>query len=373
MKEKVKIEPAFKRKIIGLAIVNILIILFMFHNAFLYKDTIAKVLQVENVFSHEDYGPNNEIERYYDQNITAKILNGTRKNEKIELTNTYSDSGVNDEKYQRGDQLFISIGKSSKNGAIIEKKRDAYLITIFVIFLSLLFLFNQKHGGVIAFSLFINITIFVFTLWQYDKGKNLIILSIGMVLIFTILTLVFAGGWNKKTLVAIISTYITTFLCYGIYEIVLHSCERLPYEMMDYVINPYDLSDLFLAGVLMGSLGAVMDVSISISTGVYEILNKTPDMDKKTLIHSIREIGYDIMGTMINVLLFTYISGALPVIIVKIKNGYTLYHLIHFQMVFEIIRFLMGAIGIVLAIPVAGACSVFLLSNRKYIKKEDIK
>ena len=67
------------------------------------------------------------------------------------------------------------------------------------------------------------------------------------------------------------------------------------------------------------------------------------------------------MGTMINVLFFTYISSAIPIVVVKILNGYTLYHLIHFHLVFEIIRFLMGAIGIVLAIPVAGACSVLLL------------
>lgn len=81
----------------------------------------------------------------------------------------------------------------------------------------------------------------------------------------------------------------------------------------------------------------------------------------KALIHSIREMGYDIMGTMINVLFFTYISGAVPIMIVKIKNGYTLYHLIRFEIVFEIIRFLIGAIGIVLAIPVAGILAILLL------------
>ena len=111
----------------------------------------------------------------------------------------------------------------------------------------------------------------------------------------------------------------------------------------------------------MGSLGAVMDVTISIAAGVAEIKGQTPDISTKDIIHSVREMGYDIMGTMINVLFFTYISGSIPIVIIKIMNGYTLYHLVHFQLAFEIIRFLIGAIGIVLAIPVSGLCSILLL------------
>lgn len=113
-----------------------------------------------------------------------------------------------------------------------------------------------------------------------------------------------------------------------------------------------------------------MDVSISIAAGVAEIVEKTPDIQLKPLLRSIREMGYDIMGTMINVLFFTYLSSAIPIVIVKIKNGYTLYHMIHFQLVFEIIRFLMGAIGIVLAIPVAGVCSVLLLYKGANVYQE---
>lgn len=370
MKDGIHINSSFKYRVIGLLVIGFLFIFFMHHNAFLYDETIVKVIKVENTFLHEEYGPNEEVENYYNQNIKAKILNGTNKNKIITITNTYSESGVNDEKYKKGDRLFVSLDSSLEHGAIIQKKRDVYLMILLTIFLFLLFLFHSKQAFIIVFSFIINVSIFIFALYQYNKGENLILISIIMMLFFTILTLLFAGGWNKKTLVAIISTYITTFFCYVIYEVVFHLSERLPYEMMDYFLNPDDLSDLFLAGVLMGSLGAVMDVTISVSTGVQEILNKTPDIGKKKLIHSIREIGYDIMGTMINVLLFTYISTALPIIIVKIKNGYTLYHLVQFQMIFEIIRFLMGAIGIVLAIPVAGTCSILILKRKNDEKKE---
>lgn len=350
-----------KIQAIGLLLLFAAVLVFVSQDAFLYQETVVKVTAVRNDFSHEEEGPDGQTEKYYDQELTARILNGGRKGEEIRLSNTYSESGVNDERYRKGDQLFVSLGRNSDTGSITGKKRDVYLAALIGIFLFLLFFINEWKGGIICVSLVVNISVFVVALWQYGKGMDLIPIAFCLMLVFSILTLLFAGGIHKKTLAAVVATLVTTLLCYGIYEIVLHVCDRLPYEMMDYVVSPNDLSDLFLTGVLMGSLGAVMDVSISIAAGVAEIEEKTPDIQLKPLIHSIREMGYDIMGTMINVLFFTYISSAIPIVVVKILNGYTLYHLIHFHLIFEIIRFLMGAIGIVLAIPVAGACSVLLL------------
>ncbi|MDO5154718.1 MAG: YibE/F family protein [Eubacteriales bacterium] len=357
--------------IAGLLFFSIAVFLFVQKNSFLYQDTIVKIVDVTNVLSNTEEGPNGEEELYYNQEITAVVQNGERKGERITLANSFSKSGVNDERYRKGDYVFVALGSS--NGTIIGKKRDGYLAVLLAIFLSLLLYFNGVHGVMICVSLLINITLFIVALLQYEKGVPLIRISMILMIAFSILTLLFAGGMHKKTLVAILSTLLTTLLCYGIYEIVLHTNERLPYEMMDYIVNPKDLSDIFLAGILMGSLGAVCDVCISIAAGVAEIVEKKPDIKRKALIQSVREMGYDIMGTMINVLFFTYISGAIPIVVIKIKNGYTLFHMIHFQLVFELIRFLMGAIGIVLAIPVAGFCSVVLLHKDGWHRRREDK
>lgn len=373
MRSKGKTYLLKQTKIIGLLLVFAAVLVFMQYNAFLYQDTVVKIISVDNAFSYDSEGPDGDTERYYDQSMRARILNGEKKGAEISLSNTYSDSGVNDERYRKGDRLFVSVSKDMKTGMIIGKKRDVYLVMLISIFLFLLLLLNKKRGGIIFVSLLINISVFLFALFMYGRGGKLISIAFALMLVFSILTLLFAGGIHKKTFAAILATLITTMLCYGIYEIVLHSCKRLPYEMMDYVVNPADLSDLFLTGVLMGSLGAVMDVSISIAAGVAEIIKQTPDISIKALIRSVREMGYDIMGTMINVLFFTYISSAIPILVVKIKNGYTLYHLVNFHLVFEIIRFLMGAIGIVLAIPVSGLCAVLLLHIMNGNKEGQVK
>lgn len=350
-----------KWKLTGLLLIFAAVLIFVDQDAFLYEETVAKVISVENTFSHEEEGPNGETEKYYDQQIEARILNGDRKGDVVTLSNTYSSSGINDERYRKGNKLFLSVSGNSSKGNIIGKKRDIYLAILTGAFLILLFGLNGKKGSVIFCSLFINIMIFLVALHWYEGGKDLIRIAFFLVIVFNLITLIFAAGFHRKTAAAILSSLVTTMLCYGIYEVVLHTTQRLPYEMMDYVVNPTDLSDLFLTGVLMGSLGAVMDVSISIAAGVAELVKQKPDIQTKALIHSVREMGYDITGTMINVLFFTYISSAIPVLVIKIKNGYTLYHLVHFQLIFEIIRFLMGAIGIVLAIPVSGFFSILML------------
>ena len=361
-----------KRKIalIIILLVGTIVACFVYNDAFLYDTTIGRVISVENKLSHEEEGLNGEVERYYDQVLGVLILNGKYKGNTIDITNTYTSSGVNDERYRKGTQLLIALNSSGDGGSILEKKRDVYVVMFFVAFIILLVLVSGKHGAVVTVSFIINLILLVFSLKIYDSYGNLLKVTMVVMLLFSVLTLLFAGGLHKKTFAAILSTLLTVIMCFGIYMLTMKTSERIPYEMMDYVVNSKDLADLFLAGTLMGSLGAVMDVSISIAAGVSEVVSKTEGITVRALVSSIREMGYDIMGTMINVLFFTYLSGTIPILVLKIKNGYTLYHLVRFQLVFETICFLIGAIGIVLAIPVSGFFSFMFLGDvrRRYKK-----
>ena len=103
--------------------------------------------------------------------------------------------------------------------------------------------------------------------------------------------------------------------------------------------NNSDSADIFWTDIMLTGLGAIMDVAVTISAATGEIVRKNPDVSLRKLIHSGREIGYDIMGTMINVLLFVLASGMIPMFILKMNNE-------------------IRSIGIVLAIPV----SVFISS-----------
>ena len=110
--------------------------------------------------------------------------------------------------------------------------------------------------------------------------------------------------------------------------------------------------DIFMSSVLIGTLGAVMDVAITISSGMYEILQRTPNISMPRWALAGRHIGQDIMGTMTNILLFSYLSGSLAMVLIYLKNANTFTYTISMNWSLEITRALTGGIGIVLTIPI---------------------
>ena len=93
-----------------------------------------------------------------------------------------------------------------------------------------------------------------------------------------------------------------------------------------------------------------MDVAITISSGMYEILQRTPNISLSRWALAGRNIGQDIMGTMTNILLFSYLSGSLPMFLIYLKMLFT--YTISMNWSLEIARALTGGIGIVLTIPI---------------------
>src|SRR5699024_5697134 len=140
-------------------------------------------------------------------------------------------------------------------------------------------------------------------------GLNLIWISILLVILFTVISLLLVNGFNEKTYAAIIATLAGTFISVLItyFSMWLTSENGLFYEEMQFLTRPYNI--VFLAGLFIGSLGAVMDVAISISAGLFELYNKNKQITIKELKSSGFDIGKDIMGTMTNILFFAYISG----------------------------------------------------------------
>ena len=109
---------------------------------------------------------------------------------------------------------------------------------------------------------------------------------------------------------------------------------EIDYAALDYVAGGQDLESIFIASVAIAGLGAVMDVAVSIAAALNELILKDPGISVKSLARSGREIGHDIMGTMINVLLFTYICGLIPLMIMKMKNEVSLLTIVRLQIPF---------------------------------------
>lgn len=329
-------------------------VVWVFHDYEIYKNkTILRVTEIEN--------------RQYVQNITGKIMNGEYKGEVAKAENGYSESGAFDEKYEVGDELFVELNANSGgdlNCSIVDMKRDKYLAVIVAILIWGLLIVAGKRGLFAIISVSVNIVLLTFALELYSKGYNILNIFNCLVIAYTIICLLFISGFSIKTFSAIVSILGSLIITMVIFRVSYHYSNGVEFFLMDYLISPDDLYELFMSEILIGGLGAIMDVAITISSAIFELLGKNSSISLKSLFISGRQIGYDIMGTMISVLLFTFVCGSIPFIVLQLKNGYNLVNIVSVHLPFEIYRFLAGGIGILLSIPISIGASV--LFGRKF-------
>ncbi len=365
-----------------LAICCLFSLLFVYNDYNFYKETIVKVTTVQIVKKEKitDYYKNNDI--LYTQVLTGKILNGTLKGKTIELKNQYSYSGAADNQYKAGDKLFVSLDNTSINankngssasaisGTINGLKRDTYLVFMAVLFTVFIIAVGKKKGLFSLFSLIFNIVLFSLVMDLYLKGINLLLVCSIVVIVFTVFSLILVGGYNQKTFTAVISTLLGTFLTLIIAYIIMKVTNEkgVRYEEMQFLTHPPH--EIFMAEILVGCLGAVMDVCITISSSIYELCETNHSLSSKALMDSGREIGKDIMGTMTNVLFFAYVSGGIPMLLIYLKNGFQTGYSFYMNLSLELIRALTGSIGIVLAIPLSLFTTIFV--QQKFKKRSGL-
>ncbi len=351
------------------AAVLIMGVIAVFNNYKWYDATIVKIDQTEDSLNKESI-KSSTGEKHYNQTLLGTVMNGEYQGHQVCLQNKYSSSGVFDEKYKVGDDVFIHINSGSNEmltGTISGLKRDKYLAAFCAVFIFLILIIATKRGIFSILSLIVNIAIFWYALDLYSSGINILLLSNCMILLFTTVSLLLISGWKKKTFTAIFATLISIFFTMLLFKIVMMFTDGVDYAFMEYIASPNDLPEIFMSQIMLGGLGAVMDVAITEAATINELVEKNNAIPLKKLIKSGREVGHDIMGTMINVMLFTYISGSIPLIILKMNSDIKLHTIILWHMPMELYRFLVGSIGILLTIPISLLVSIVVFKKWRRI------
>lgn len=206
--------------------------------------------------------------------------------------------------------------------------------------------------------------------WKCGDSSNVLSLCNKLVILFAAATLIGLNGINRKTWAALLSTLCVLAMIMGIFDLVMRHMEELDYSTMEYLGSIDNPDEMFHAEILLSGLGAIMDVSVAISVALSEIVRKKPDVTFFELFKSGREIGYDIMGTMINVLLFVFGCGLIPMCLIRMNNSVRFVTIIKLHIPCELCRFFVESIGIVLAIPVSIIItSVMMKMSVKKVKK----
>ncbi|MBU9674044.1 YibE/F family protein [Planococcus sp. CP5-4] len=373
MKQWFKNTSVLKLIIYGVLMIGFIgSVYFINHNHGFYDQPIAKITAatVEKTQELTDIYGNEDI--LYTQHLEGTVQNGEYQGQAIELDNEYSLSGANDHEYRAGQDLFVFIDGSAESdaalsGTIDNVKRDQYILAITWIFIFVLLVIGKRQGFYSIVSLALNAVILSFALDIYIRTENASLLMIASisVLLFTVTSLLLVNGFNEKTYAAILATIAGVFaaLLLASFAIWTSGGNGLNYEEMQFLSRPYEA--VFMAGLFIGSLGAVMDVGITMSASIFTLYEKNPDISIEAMKTSGIEIGKDIMGTMANILFFVYISGSIPMLLLYLSNGATWPFAFSITLSLEIARALAGGLGIVLTIPIGIYTSIFFIKRKR--------
>lgn len=253
--------------------------------------------------------------------------------------------------------------------------------TLLLIILFILMIIIGGERGVKSFwTLCLNFTtlLIMINLMKYQLDP-IRVTVIGCIIISSI-TLFYINGLNKKTVSSLISVTLVVLLTILLtYRMGIDAkIQGFSNEEID-AISAFSLyihlnfSKIVVCEILIGLLGAIIDVSISISSSMNEIYSHNISISKGTLLKSGINIGKDILGTMTNTLLFAFISGFMTLIVWFSKMHYSITYILN-RKIFcaEVFQILSSGIGIVLIIPITAIITSEILFFKRSFKKSDL-
>ncbi|MDO5602903.1 MAG: YibE/F family protein, partial [Oscillospiraceae bacterium] len=209
-------------------------------------------------------------------------------------------------------------------------------------------------------------------------GQNIYVWSILICAYITGSSLLLLNGYRRKTLVAI-SGCIGGVLVSGLLTLLMNGVLRLSglvdeqSALLLQLAGVIDLRGILFGGILIGAVGAVMDVAMSVSAALHELSCQLEKPTFRGLLRSGLTIGQDMMGTMANTLILAYIGSSLTtVVLLAAFNNQPLSVLNSEMIVSELLQALAGSIGILVAIPFTSLLAAALFSRKKTVSSDSL-
>lgn len=315
------------------------------------------------------------------QQLEVLILDGSHAGETVRAEYMLN-YGFNDKyEYTRlavGDEVFLYLQENSEGkidfAYVTEIVRDKYILYLAIGFMLALLAVGRLKGLKAIVSLVLTALAVVKILIPailkgWDPVRISVLICIGVITI----TLLIISGYNKKTLSAIIGTAGGVIVA-GLIALLIGSMAKLTgfgdeeSQMLMYIPQnvTFDFRGLLFAGILIGTMGATMDVGMSIASAMHEIKENSPNIRTSALFRAGMNVGRDAMATMSNTLILAYAGSSLHMMLLLMAYQTPFTHIINWDMIAsEILRSLAGSIGIIFAIPITALASVLIEKYEK--------
>ena len=370
-------DPAKRRYYAPVALCLLLIVVLMllptgYEDAVQYQEAdrcSALVVSVDNS-TIIDTG----LVRSGEQRCTLELLGGRFKGQTTVGVNMLNGSVEQDKLFSPGDKALVVVSFSEDgitNVTMIDHDRMGAEALLVLLFAALLILFAGRTGirAILSFVLTI------LMLWKvlvplYLRGFNPILIGLAITLGLTILIISLVYGFDRRSLSAVsgasLGVLVTCLLgalftdLFKIHGAVMQSSESLLYAGY----QDLNLTRIFMASIFIGASGAVMDLSVDITSAVNEVVEKRPDIGWREAVKSGMNVGRAAMGTMTTTLLLAYSGGYVALLMVFMAQGTPVQHILNYKYVAaEIIHTVVGSFGLVTVAPFTALTSGWLLTR----------
>ncbi|RJQ33809.1 YibE/F family protein [Candidatus Parcubacteria bacterium] len=334
----------------------------------LVQDTVttskARVLEVLSQESR--FIPGTDTPSIY-QTIRVEILDGEEAGEVIVVENDYLA-------LKEGEVFYLRHTVDNIYGTdyytVSEPYRLPVLATLAALFIGITLYFGGRQGarGLLALMMSF-LFIVLFLLPGILQGYSPILVSIGVSSLIILIGSYVTHGFNKMTTTAVLGM-ITTIVMTGILAHVAIGLARLSGFSTDESVylnfntsGAIDITGLLLGSILIGILGVLYDAAIGQAVAVEELTAAGPELSRKTIYTRAFRMGREHIGALVNTLAIAYVGVSLPLLLLFYGFGSDSILITLNREIFatEIIRTLVGSIGIILTVPITTAVAVRML------------
>lgn len=316
-----------------------------------------------------DFGFGSEVQRHF----LATVTRGENKGEEIrarQVTDTLYAVPIKD--VEVGDRIMLVYTPfgAEETWVFQEYDRSGPLIMLLLIFFALLLLFGGKKGVSTMISLSLTFAcVFYYFVPTILSGYNIYFATIVTCVFIVAVTLILVNGYNVRSFAAAVGCF-GGLAVSGILFFVMDHFLMLT-GMMDedsvYLTLmgiPFDLKAIIFSAVVIGVLGGVLDVAVSIVSALNEIYPAGQQHQFRQVVTSGMNIGRDIMATMTNTLILVYIGSALSITLLLTVYSNSFFELINREAItVEILLALLGSMGLLFTIPLSTFFYAFAASK----------
>jgi uncharacterized membrane protein len=307
------------------------------------------------------------------ESLTLQVIKGSLQGEEIEVaTNQTRIAGSRE--YKLGDHLLIGFTQTEgqRNFYIIDYIRRRPLLIAFFGFIVLVLAIGRWQGISSLIGMGVTyLVIFQLILPVILSGTSPILAATAGAFLIIPITFYLSHGLNRKTTVAVVSTVIALVITslLAVYFVDAAWLTGFASEEAGYLqtvnLAQLNMKGLLLAGIIIGALGVLDDITIAQAAVVKQLAEANKDLKFKDLFFRAMKVGRDHIASMVNTLILVYTGSALPLLLIFINNPHPVWEIINYEIIAEeIIRTLVGSIGLILAVPITTLFAVWLIKRK---------